>query len=280
LLSIPPWSAIYLDWKLRIFTIVNVLAGYLRDLLLPVALRSDYNPPVIRTFTGALPGFFTTAAAGLSAFLLRRRAPLAVFGILFVFTALLPVLNIIPIYNIKADRYLYLPLIGLALVSAAAAAAFAGGKAERVARAGILFYAFGLGAFTLARNPVFRNDFSFFYAVTAAGAPTVPRAEINMAAMYFSRRQPEKARDHIMKALAAQNNYQVRLCWAEMELFMGSQYKSEELLKIVLKENPGNLKALHLQRVAARLARKPMPSVGRSKRPADTPQNPWNISAD
>jgi protein O-mannosyl-transferase len=253
LLSIPPWSAIYTDRKLCLFTMVDIAAGYLRDLLLPLRLNGDYNPPVIRTFYGALPGIAALAAAGFGAFRLRRSAPLAAFGILFILAAFLPVMNVIPIYNIKADRYLYLPLAGFALITASAAGA-ASGKVKKAVLPGLLLYVVFLGALTFSRNPVFRDSFTFFSAATAGGA-IIPRAEINMAAVYFARGEAEKAGARFQRALAAQDSYQIRLCWAEMEFFMGSRRKSLQLLETVLKEHPDNAKALYLREMAARPAR-------------------------
>jgi len=74
------------------------------------------------------------------------------------------------------------------------------------------------------------------------------------------RGEAQKARAHLAKALAEQDNYQVRLCWAELELFLGSPGKAEELLAAVLLENPENPRALHLQRLAARHAAGTRPS--------------------
>ncbi|OHC05625.1 MAG: hypothetical protein A3J92_00250 [Planctomycetes bacterium RIFOXYC2_FULL_41_27] len=38
------------------------------------------------------------------------------FAILWFFVALIPVLNIIPIENIMAERYLYIPLVGFCIL--------------------------------------------------------------------------------------------------------------------------------------------------------------------
>ncbi|OGR41405.1 MAG: hypothetical protein A2X35_10375 [Elusimicrobia bacterium GWA2_61_42] len=250
LLSIPPWSAIYTSWKLKFYTMSAIAAGYLADLLLPLRLKADYNPPVIGTLRGALPGLAALVLAGFAAFRLRRRIPLAAFGLLFVFAALLPVMNLIPIYNIKADRYLYLPLAGWALIAAALAAAAQDGKRAKAARLGFLLYAVFLGALTFARNPVFKDEFAFFSAASA-GDNAAPRALINMAAVYFSRGDGEKAREHMKRALAVQDNHQVRLCWAEMELVLGSRRGGRELLAQILKEDPRNYKALYLKTLDA-----------------------------
>jgi tetratricopeptide (TPR) repeat protein len=273
LLSKPPWGGIYADWKLRLFTMADIAGGYFRDLVFPIRLNGDYNPPVIRTFAGALPGFAAAALAGLAAFASRRKAPLAAFGILFILAALLPVMNIVPIYNIKADRYLYLPLAGFALIAAAGAAFARDRKAGKAVFAGLMLYVIALGGLTAARNPVFRNDLAFFSSVTSAGTGTIPRAEINMAATYFLRGEADKARAHLAKALAEQDNYQVRLCWAEMEVFRGSLDKAEELLGTVLLENPENPKALYLKRAAARIKARRAADKNR-KRAADSRQRP------
>jgi 4-amino-4-deoxy-L-arabinose transferase-like glycosyltransferase len=200
LLSVPPWSAVYTDWKLKIFTMSSIAAGYVADLLLPIRLKTDYNPPVINTFTRALPGFAALALACFAVLKLRRRLPLSAFGLLFTFAALLPVMNIIPIYNVKADRYLYLPLAGWALVAAALAAAATGKRTAKAAHLGLFAYMVFLGVLTVTRNPVFRDEFVFFTSASSGDRPA-PRAQINMAAVYFSSRQEEKARECIKKAL-------------------------------------------------------------------------------
>ncbi len=247
--SASPWNVIHSDGKLKLYTMSSVAASYLGDLLLPLNLKSDYNPPVLRTFPSALPYFLVLAGFGWAVLGLRRRAPAAAFGLLLILTALLPVLHIIPIANIKADRYLYLPLAGWALALAAGAAALKGRRAAPAARTALLCYAVFLGTVTWLRNPVFRNELSFFTSA-ADGDHAAPRAQVNAAVAHFIRGETGEARARFARALQENDSYQVRLFWAEMELLLGSPEKGKELLEAALKERPDSIKGLYLRRVA------------------------------
>jgi len=110
--------------------------GGIARTLAPLDLSIDY--PEARAADALLvPGALLVAAvAALLA--LRRRAPVAAFGIAAFFAALLPFNNVFPATDVlAADRYLYLPLFGLAAVAAWAAARWRGAYAG-VALAGVI----------------------------------------------------------------------------------------------------------------------------------------------
>ncbi len=92
----------------------------LRRALLPIGLAIDY-PEARRVALSDLlgPGALLMGAVATALFL-RRRAPAASCGIAAFFVALLPFNNVFPATEIlAADRYLYLPLFGLALAAGA-----------------------------------------------------------------------------------------------------------------------------------------------------------------
>lgn len=107
----------------RLMGFVAAWGGAVQRTLLPLDLSIDYPEAEGSRLTDlAWPGFLLLAALLLLLFL-RRRAPVAAFGIAAFFVALLPFNNVFPSTAIlAADRYLYLPLFGLAAIVAWAAA--------------------------------------------------------------------------------------------------------------------------------------------------------------
>ncbi len=92
----------------------RILALYAQLLLLPVNLCADYGLYSVRhlPLPVALVVVATLVAAAVLAIRSDRRMALA---IALVVVPLLPVSNLVPIYRAAADRYLYLPLAGVAL---------------------------------------------------------------------------------------------------------------------------------------------------------------------
>jgi hypothetical protein len=132
----------------------------------------------------------------------RRRAPRIALAIAWFFLGLGPVSQIIPIIVVAADRFLYLPMIGWALLVgclldlAWQRAQRAGHSRLVVAAIALLFMTYV--ARTFARVPDWRNDETLNLA-TAAAFPETPVPLLNLATYYERFEQnPAKA----MHALA------------------------------------------------------------------------------
>lgn len=95
----------------RLATVAPAFLDYFRLAALPlrqcaVYVRPDAAPP----FAGALIPF--AAVIGLlllAAFFLRRHVPIAAVAVAWWFLALLPVMNLLPLAMIQAERFLFLP---------------------------------------------------------------------------------------------------------------------------------------------------------------------------
>lgn len=95
----------------------RILVLYLQNLVWPTGLCSDYglrsiqhlNPVFCIVLLGVLGVFCAWAAC---------RSPLLILAFLAVLIPLLPVANLIPIYRAAADRYLYFPMVGVAMAPA------------------------------------------------------------------------------------------------------------------------------------------------------------------
>ncbi|TAL18184.1 hypothetical protein EPN96_02540 [bacterium] len=116
----------------RLASAGTYLVYYLRYSLLPFGLKVFYEEPIRTTFADA---FVIASWAALfliwaTAYRLARRFPEGVLGVVWYFTALLPASGVFMILfpAVMADRYLYIPLLGLSLT--------AGWMIDRFARSG------------------------------------------------------------------------------------------------------------------------------------------------
>ena len=144
-----------------------LFAKYLEVLLYPFSMLVTYSDTVnarLAAFWLYLP---LAAAAfllfsGLAALLRARGSGAAALGLAWVWIALLPVLNIVPLTFYMAERLTYLPLAGLAIGAAAAARGINTGRGRILLWAGCAAL---LTAFTLniqRRLPVWHDDISLW----------------------------------------------------------------------------------------------------------------------
>jgi len=98
-------------------TMTKVIASYIKLWFFPIVLNPDYHV-TFETTPIKPPFLISLALLACIAFLavrLYRQQKEITFSILWIFITLIPVMNIIPIGNIMAERYLYLPSFGFCL---------------------------------------------------------------------------------------------------------------------------------------------------------------------
>lgn len=98
----------------NVFTMVKILASYVRMSFFPYNLHPDSAVHITKTpleWVYMLSMAFLISVFIIFTCLCKSRNIFAVWMAWF-FITLLPVMNIIPIHTIMADRYLYIPLIG------------------------------------------------------------------------------------------------------------------------------------------------------------------------
>jgi len=101
------------------FTQCRVVWTYVRMFFLPFGQNVDPDIPISRGLLdhGAILGLAAFLAVTASAWIYRKRWPLASFGV-FVFLLLIaPTSSVIPIRDVLAERRLYLPFLGLILIA-------------------------------------------------------------------------------------------------------------------------------------------------------------------
>ena len=171
-------------------TMVRVLGGYLRLLLLPWPLHTN-DAVRISTFLFDARAFLALLFIGAVLYaLLRlgrggREVP---FGLAWLGVTLIPVLNIVPLLHFRAERFLYLPsagfLIAVAFLLDLWGPWFAGREKRFGLTAGeittalvVLVLAFG----TVARNRTWKSDTTLF-SDTLAKNRYAPEANYQLGA--------------------------------------------------------------------------------------------------
>ncbi|MBV8843763.1 MAG: tetratricopeptide repeat protein [Bryobacterales bacterium] len=101
------------------FTQCRVVWMYVRLVLLPIGQNLDPDIAITRTALdpAAWLGLLAAAALIVAAWIYRRRWPLAAFGVFVFFLLLAPTSSIVPIQDPMAERRVYLPFLGLALIA-------------------------------------------------------------------------------------------------------------------------------------------------------------------
>lgn len=181
-----------------LWTLPRVGIEYLRLLFFPFQLIADYRHfPLIGS--GLHPSFWLSAlflvATTITLWLKRRNWPWAFLGWLWLWIALLPVSNLIPIGNVMAERYLYLPSLGLSFL-----------LADFLSRPRkIKFYATGsalalFAILTFMRNFDWKDDLTL-WTQTALAAPESYVAHNNLGSNYMHKELFNSAYDEMMEAL-------------------------------------------------------------------------------
>jgi tetratricopeptide (TPR) repeat protein len=173
-----------------LLTMLPVFADYLRLIVVPTGLAFFHHVPLRETIASSavVAGVVLAALAACLVWLLARRARYALFWWGWYLAGLLPVLNIIPLNTLMAERYLYLPMVGVAGCAALLLAKV--GEAVRprpalgygmaaLATAGLVLLAFG----TARQTCQWRTDLAV-WRNALAHSPERPTAWYNLANAY------------------------------------------------------------------------------------------------
>ena len=209
-----PFSALKIGTFDRILTAIGVVPEWIRLLLWPARLSSEYGPPDIPIAQGVavwqVPGFLLLFAVLAICVVVRRRQPVISFGIAVLCVALLPSSNfVIPAGIVLAERTLFLPSVGamlavggIAVVVAKELTARFGDRAviQRVSMAAIaLVLAAGVTRSVL-RTRVWKDNTTLFYQAVV-DSPDSYRAHYMLGAYQFEQKQNRVGELSYRKAL-------------------------------------------------------------------------------
>lgn len=191
------------EWGLpeRIYGAFIIYGRYLWLHLFPIELTAYYDE---RSFVGfsLRKGFLITISLLLIAWSMRRLmdgVDIKSFFAAFFFISLLPVMNIIPIMQPIAERFLYLPSFGLVTF----VAIYVNSLLEKKERNAFIIIFIFLGFFlvlTIKGNMVWKNEYSIF-SDTIKKSPKSEMGRYRMGQFYAQKRKFVEAHEEYQLAL-------------------------------------------------------------------------------
>ena len=210
-----PFSTLHISAGDRMLTALGVVPEWIRLLLWPARLSSDYGPPDIDIAQGVsigqLPGVLLLVAIVAFAVVLRRRQRVISFGICFMALTLLPSSNfILPAGIVLAERTLFLPSVGAMLVVGALAVLIAEMARERamqsrntaLAAAAFVALILALGGWRSASRTTVWHDNDVLLHQTVVDAPLSYHAHYMLGAWDFENRQLRVGEVELKRALS------------------------------------------------------------------------------
>ncbi|MFQ5953195.1 MAG: tetratricopeptide repeat protein, partial [Candidatus Omnitrophota bacterium] len=231
-------------------TFLSMLKGvmyYIKVLLYPVGLCADHLTfPISRSIKDPLILFslFVIMALLALSFFLAKRMKNVSFSILLFFITLAPVANIIPIKILIAERFLYLPLAGFAVLVAAIVRFFyIKFSGKPVIKYPLLVFSAALifvySSLTLARNHDWADEVVFNEKIIEV-YPDNPRAHYNLA-FALMRREGDLRRSHeeLKKTIQIMpEHYRARMLLASQYVYAGRPEDAINELKRVIEIKP------------------------------------------
>jgi len=208
-----------------LLTMPSVVLDYLRLLVAPVNLCADYVVRVQRSITTANLGALGILVLGTIAvfFLLMKKQLFGLF-LVWILLCLLPVLQIVPISVLKAERFLYLPSVGYCAIVGLLSASIlddGGRRKNQFAMIGLLILVVLFASKTRSRNSCWRNSLTL-YRSTAACAPDNFRVQYNLGNIYFRLGHVELALAHTRTA------YSLKPDFSPIPYNLGVMYEAAE----------------------------------------------------
>jgi tetratricopeptide (TPR) repeat protein len=172
-------------WYQYLFTQCRVLFLYLRLFVLPIGQSADYAIQLSHTpfEHGAIFGMIALACLAVAAVVWRKRYPLASYGFFVALIFFLPTSSIMPVRDLAVERRIYLPMIGLLLITAEILLRIRWNDRRLAALLAALVLLAGI--LTWNRSFVWSSSLAL-WSDTAEKSPEKPRAHHGLATADFS----------------------------------------------------------------------------------------------
>jgi tetratricopeptide (TPR) repeat protein len=196
-----------------VINIFPLFMQYLEKLILPVNLNvfHIFHPiSSIFEWKGAI-SIVAAIVFIIAIYFLRRVKRIASLSLLWIVISLLPVLYTPALgENIFAERYLYLPSVGFALIASAAIESFAHSREWKIsypAAVSIWLIATSLYSFgTIKRNYIWRDNYTLWYD-TVEKSPDGAYPNNNLGKAYYDMGLIDKAMEHYEIAVKLKPDY-------------------------------------------------------------------------
>jgi protein O-mannosyl-transferase len=201
-------------WYQYFFTECRVIWHYIRLYVVPVGQNVDYDFPFSRTVVdhGAIIGLIALLAVTVAAWIYRRRFVLASYG-WFVFLILLaPTSSFVPISDPIAERRLYLPFIGLLLMTVDFLQRWKTGRTAFVTVLGVVLLA--ESAMTYQRNLLWSTSIDL-WKDSVSKSPNKERSRFQLARAYYDAASCSNSVDEYQRAAQLQPpSFDLLVDWA------------------------------------------------------------------
>ena len=178
----------------------RIWAFYVRAICWPSALSADYTAQNVLTIP-ALHAWLALAGFLALQLFTAWKSRFGVMGLALFWLGLAPVSNVIPIFRPVADRYLYLPLMGVAFTLCGLLVLAAGHRRlYPVATGGVVCALLALLPQTLQRQNVFANSLNLWRDAVRK-SPWSETAANNLAYAYLEEDQLPEALNAFQKTL-------------------------------------------------------------------------------
>ncbi|MEP9412545.1 MAG: tetratricopeptide repeat protein [Candidatus Brocadia sp.] len=195
----------------NVFTMIKILTSYIKLSFFPLNLNADY---VVSSVThplevpSVLSVTFLISIFVIFAVLFKARDMLACWIAWFFFT-LLPVMNIIPIGNIMAERYLYIPVMGFCVakgiliyrITDTTLSPRAIPLRRIVQLVLVTLMIGGYGVSIIWKNGIWRDELTL-WTKTSVQSPDSYRAHCNLGNVYIESGLIERAQKEYQTALS------------------------------------------------------------------------------
>ena len=222
----------------RLMNAVVAYFTYLRDAIVPTRLAVLYPLAPVEFLTAFLPSLFVLVAISVAVVRSRKRFPWLLFGWLWFLLTLLPVIGLIQVgFQSHADRYMYLPSIGLFLALGAAVArlsAQASKKALLALAPALVFFSF----LSWVQLGYWSGTYMLFTRVLdVVGETFVPH--VMLTGFHLREGRLKEAEAHALKGLAL-NSDAVAYAALGVVLVAKKDPRAEEMLRMALSKDPDN----------------------------------------
>ncbi|NLO91564.1 MAG: tetratricopeptide repeat protein [Elusimicrobia bacterium] len=252
--GLPPWHAVYESRYSNFLTMSRIFGEYLLKMVLPYPLQGDYSPRISSSLADWRIWFSWAGwiALGTLCWRFRASSPLIPAGFVWLAISMLPMSNIIRLYNIEAERYLYLPSAGFCMMCGGFLHAWASRlrRPAAVTTAILIPILLAWGAVTIARNRDYKDARAFFSSIIRQDAQ-VGRALTNLAHYHIGRQEYPEARKLLAQAITVYpQGSEARTTLADMNVAL-KDYPSalETLQPLMTKGGDLSQKARHLHAI-------------------------------
>jgi tetratricopeptide (TPR) repeat protein len=229
------------------FTMLPVFCRYLGMLLWPASLSAEYNPPVHQSLDGAVSAafllFMAVAWGGWRLYRYDRRLG---FWVAFFFVALLPVSQIVPLFTLMNDRYLYFPILSVALFCGVGADALLNSlhMSPRLVRLLVAIPLLLLSLLSYERAGVWRNSVTL-WSDAVAKVPDSSRIWGHLGNAHAAASNYRLAMDAFSRGLELDpENDQILYSSGAMYLLLGDNQQAYTLLKKLVDLLPNHIMGL------------------------------------